>query len=165
MTANEQDDREDPLPFTGQQLRYGAAALAYTVAALHLFHPSHGFARLVTILAVQPGLLVSSPRPLAFVLSGVAILIGVTLPLLGAKRKPIYVLGMMLMVTYITGYFAWHLSGHGGFLPVRKPLYHGLQPHQAVIQHLTTDPWAAASLVTELLLFGILGVLYRRESE
>lgn len=161
-TANQTGD---PLPFTGQQLRYVAAALAYIVAALHLFHPNHGFVRLVKILTVQPELLITSPRPLAFVLSGIAILIGVMLPLLGAKRRPIYLLGMVLMVTHIAGYFAWHLSGHGGFLPVRKPLYHGLQPHEAVIQHLTTDSWAAASIVSEVLLLGLLAVLSRRESE
>ena len=71
--------------------------------------------------------------------------------------------GIILMTTYIVGYFMWHLTGHGGFLPGREPLYHGLQPHVAVITHLIGDPWAAAAVISEALLTGILVALYRRK--
>lgn len=143
-------------------LEYAGAAIAYAIAALHLFHPKIGFGRLVLVLSVNPSLILSDPRPLAFVLSGFAIIAGVTAILLGASKKQIYLAGMALMLVYIVGYFAWHLSGHGGFLPNRRPLYHGLTPIEAVVAHLTTDLWAAASIVLELVLFGILSVLYRK---
>lgn len=149
---------------TDTQLRYAAAALAYAVAALHLFHPTHGFGRLVLVLSVDPGLLLADPRPLAFVLSGLALVVGV--PAAGGEggpsRKLAVALGIGLMATYLVGYFAWHLSGHGGFLPGRKALYHGLSPTAAVVAHMSEDPWAAASVVAELALGAVLVALYRR---
>lgn len=148
---------------TNQQLEYAAAALAYLVAVLHLFHPKLGFQRLVLLLSVNPEVLLSDPRPIAFVLSGIAIIIGMPLVLLGLPKRVLYVIGVFLMVTYITGYFAWHLSGHGGFLPGREPLYHGLAPHEAVIVHLSSDLWATLSIIAETILLIVLGALYYRE--
>lgn len=146
------------------RLRYAGAALAYVVAVVHLFHPTHGFARLVTLLVADASLLVGDPRPLAFVLSGLAIVVGVNLLLLlEVPRRPVYALGGLLVGTYVVGYLAWHLSGHGGFLPGREPLFHGLAPHEAVIEHLTSDPWAAVAIASELVLLAVLGLLWNRE--
>lgn len=149
-----------------RRVRYAAAALAYVVAALHLFHPTHGFGRLVVLLGADPGLLVADPRPLAFVLSGLALVVAVPAAsgADGLPTRPVAALGLGLVATYVVGYFAWHLSGHGGFLPGRKPLYHGLAPHEAVVTHLSGDPWAAAAVVSELLLGATLVVVYRRAS-
>ena len=151
---------------TDRHLRYIGAALAYLVAAVHLFHPERGFPRLVALVATgNTGLLVSDPRPLLFVLSGVVILAAVKLVLLGLPRRPIYAGGMALVATYLVGYFAWHLSGHGGFLPGRRPNYHGLTPTEAVVSHLQAYPLVQAAVVVELALLVVLAVLYRRESE
>ena len=139
-----------------------AAALAYLVAVVHLFHPSHGFARLALVLSVDPGLLLADPRPLAFVLSAGAILVAVPAVLRGVPKRPVYAAGAGLMVTYLVGYLAWHLSGHGGFLPGREPLYHGLAPHEALLSHLGGDPWAATAFVLEAALLVVLVVLLRR---
>jgi hypothetical protein len=135
--------------------------LTYLVAALHLFHPSHGLGQLLLVLSVDPELLLADPRPALFVLSGIALVLGVPAVLSGWRKKPIYALGIALMATYIVGYFAWHLTGHGGFLPGREPLYHGLQPHEAVVTHITGDLWAAAAVVFEALLADLLAILYR----
>lgn len=149
---------------TDQQLRYLGAALAYLVAAIHLFHPRRGFPRLVQYASSgNLDLVALDPRPLLFVLSGLAILAGVKLVLLGFPRRPVYAAGMALMATFVVGYFAWHLSGHGGFLPGREPLYHGLAPHEAVLSHLGGDPWAAFAVVTELLLAAVLVFLLYRD--
>lgn len=152
----------DRLPWE-RPLRPLAGALAYLVAALHLFHPTHGVARLVLVLSANPALLASDPRPLAFTLSGFAILGGVTVVVLGVPARRYYVAGIALMAIYLVGYFAWHLSGHGGFLPGREPLYHGLGPIEAVLAHLRTDPWARLAVPAELLLGGALAVLHRRD--
>lgn len=149
---------------TDAQLNYVGAGLAYLVAGIHLFHPMRGFPRLVGVLnSGDSSLLVHDPRPVAFVLSGVAVLLGVKLVLLDVERKRIYAVGMALMATYLVGYFAWHLSGHGGFLPTREPLYHGLQPIESVVAHLAEYPLARLSKVAELALFAVLLLLYRRE--
>jgi hypothetical protein len=149
---------------TDRYLGYAAAVLAYVVAALHLSHPSLGFGRLALLVSVNPELLLADPRAVAFVLSGIALLAGVPLASVGRRRRVVYALGIALVAVYVLGYFAWHLSGHGGFLPGREPLHHGLQPHEAVVNHLSGSVWAAAALVAEVLLGGVLIVLYRRES-
>ncbi len=151
---------------TDQQFRYIAAGLAYLVAALHLFHPKRGFPRLALILTLDQPLdhILYDPRPAAFVLSGLAIIIGVKLVLLGFSRKPIYALGMALIATYFVGYFVWHLTGHGGILPGREPLYHGLHPVASVISHLQEYPIARASKIAEAMLFAILAFLYYNET-
>lgn len=149
---------------TDRQLRYLGAALAFVVAGIHMFHPKRGYPRLVLLVTSDNlSLLAGDPRPLVFVLSGLAIVAAVLLVLWGFPRKPIYVAGIGLMLAYILGYFAWHLSGHGGFLPGREPLYHGQTPLEAVIGHLREYPIARWSKITELLLLVVLVVLYRRE--
>ena len=149
-----------------RHLRYAAAGFAYLVAGLHLFHPQRGFPRLVLILGLEDpvGHLLYDPRPLLFVLSAVVIVTGIKLVLLGAPRRPIYLLGMLLVATYFLGYFAWHLTGHGGFLPGRIPNYHGLGPVEAVVDHLRAYAWARWTKVAEAILLALLAVLYRRES-
>lgn len=145
-------------------LGYVGAALAYLVAGIHLFHPQHGFPRFVTILATgDPSLFVYDPRPVAFVLSALAILVGIKLAATNVARKYVYAFGMLLVATYFVGYFAWHLTGHGGFLPGRKPLYHGLHPVEAVVSHLVNSPLAALAKLAEASLFVVLALLYREE--
>lgn len=149
---------------TDTQLGYIGGALAYIVAGIHLLHPQRGIPRLVRIIGTgNASLLISDPRPLAFALSGTALIAGVGLAAVGWRRKLIYLLGMLLMVIYLTGYFAWHLTGHGGFLPVREPVYHGLHPAEAVVSHLLEYPVARASKIVEAALLLVLAVLYRRE--
>jgi hypothetical protein len=144
-------------------LSYLGAVLTVAVAGLHLLHPSHGIGRLLTLVVVDPTLLVFDPRPLAFVVSGVGLLVGLALSRNAPNRDPYYVAGMLLAIVYVVGYFAWHFTGHGGFLPGREPLLHGLSPLENVIAHLTGDPWAAIAKGTELAMIAVLGVLYFRD--
>ncbi|MEF8859897.1 MAG: hypothetical protein V5A38_13400 [Halolamina sp.] len=139
--------------------------LALLVALIHLFHPQRGLFRLVLLVrSGNASLLVTDPRPVAFVLSAIAILLGIQLVVADVARKRVYLLGMALMATYFVGYFTWHLSGHGGFLPGRKPLYHGLHPLEAVVSHLVDSSLAAVAKLAEATLFIVLSALYRRES-
>lgn len=72
---------------------------------------------------------------------------------------------MLLMLTYIFGYFAWHYTGHGGFLPGRESYGHGeFSPLENVVAHLADDAWARASNLAEGALLLILALLYYRES-
>lgn len=148
-------------PQSRERLRYVAAGLAALVAALHLFHPDHGLVRLVALVALDPGLLVSDPRPAVFVLSSLVVLAAVPAVAAGVPRRLAYGAGLAVVAAYVLGYFAWHLSGHGGLLPGREPLYHGLGPVEAVVAHLTADPLAAVTLVAEGALLVAFGSLYR----
>lgn len=96
-------------------------------------------------------------------ISGLAIIGGILLAAAGNPRKRLFALGIGLMATYLVGYFAWHSSGHGGFLPVREPLYHGLHSVTAVFEHLRDYPIARASKIAEAALVVLLAVLYRSE--
>lgn len=155
---------DDPSRRVVEDAGYIAAPLAILVAGIHLTHPKLGLPRLVVVLGTGDlSLLVSHPRPLAFVVSGLAILVGIVLAAMGYRRKLLYGLGIALVTTYLVGYFAWHFSGHGGFLPGREPLYHGLSPLAAVIDHLSTDSRAVLSKLAEIVLLGVLVLLYRQE--
>lgn len=149
--------------FTEQHLRYVAAGLAFVVAIVHLFHPDRGFPRLVQVVTFGWDHLLYDPRPIAFVLSGFAIVVGINLVLLGVSRRRIYVLGTALMAVFLVGYFGWHFSGHGGFLPAREPNYHGMGPIEAAVSHLRGDPWARVAVLSETALFVVLAYLYRKE--
>lgn len=162
MAVNERLDNRALSP---AHLRYLGAALAYAVAAIHLFHPQYGFPRFVTILGTGDlSLFLLDPRPVAFVLSGLAIIAGVTLVALGAPRKPIYALGIGLTSAYLLGFFLWHTTGHGGFLPTRKPLYHQMGPLESVVSHLAEYPSARLAKAGEAALLVVLLTLYRWET-
>lgn len=153
----------DTTSATARRLRHAGAALAVLVALLHLLDPNHGLLELFALLYTAPGALVFDPRPAAFVLSATALLVGVALSRNAPNRRPYYGAGIVLALTYVVGYLAWHLTGHGGFLPGREPLLHGVSPVQNVVRHLTGDLWAAASMASELVLAGVLAALLRRE--
>lgn len=97
-------------------------------------------------------------------LSSIAIIIGVTMVGLDYRRRTIYALGIALVLVYILGYVAWHVSGHGGFLPNRRPLYHGMAPLVALIAHPSTSPRAFVSKVADITILGVLVHLHRREA-
>lgn len=150
---------------TNEYLRYVGAGLAYTIAIIHLFHPSLGLTAFLAYIAAGTPLI--DPRPAAFVLSGIAIMIGVNLIVLGVSRLPIYFLGITLMIIYITGYFAWHMFGHGAWWPLgpeHLPVSHTFTEILFGPHHLRNDRLALSSKLAELALLVILAVLYSRES-
>ena len=157
MTAT---DRSTPVD---RRLSVAGVVLTVVVAGVHLLHPDHGIPGLAVALATRPSILVADPRPLAFVLSGTALLVGLSLSRNAPDRRPYYLAGAAVALTYVVGFFAWHFTGHGGFLPGREPLLHGLSPLENVIAHLTGDPWAAIAKGTELAMIAVLGVLYFRD--
>lgn len=143
-------------------LQHVALALALVVAAIHLAHPDRGLPRLVTVLTADPGLLIQDPRPLALVLSGIVIVLGVNAAIVEVRLRPLYAMGMALMALHLVGYFAWHLTGHGGFLPGREPHYHGLD---VLVAELLDDVLILTSKLTEAALLIVLGILYRDERD
>jgi hypothetical protein len=138
-----------------------AGSLAAFVAILHIAHPSHGLPRLVRY--VQLGALYD-PRPLAFTLSGVAVIAGLTLAYAGADRKPLCLLGIGLMLVYLLGYGSWHaFLGHGAFWPGIESTGHADETVvESVALHLLNDAYAMVSKLAEAALVGLLAVLYRR---
>ena len=143
-----------------QLLRYVGAGLAFFVAGIHALQPTLGFPRLVQHVLLGA---FYDPRPLVFTLSSLAIVAGVLLVFNGVAKRQIYLLGIGLMLTYLLGYVVWHTAlDHGAFWP-----YIASQPHtdqglvEVIVLHLTQKPIELVSKVAELLLAGVLVVLYR----
>ncbi|WP_336326713.1 DUF7546 family protein [Halovenus sp. HT40] len=146
---------------TSQHLLPITAGIAVLVGALHFFHPTHGFPRLVQYLQfwVAP-----DPRPFAFTLSGIAIFAGVGLGVADVHRKKLYALGIGMMLTFLLGYGAWHtVLGHGTFWPAIESNAHADEsPLVTISAHLFNDGYALASKLLELTLLGALVFCYRR---
>ena len=141
--------------------RYLAGALALLVAGIHLYW---GFPRLVVY--VQAGM-VPDPRPLLFVASAIAILLGIARVLDGSDPDRIYLAGIGLMLTYIAGYALWHTGlAHGAFWPWGpEPITHDESALRVVADHLLADRLAQVSKLAEALLAAVLFVLYRGQND
>src|SRR6056297_375695 len=103
------------------------------------------------------------PRPLLFVLSSAAIIAGVAYVALGGRRKPVYALGIALMLVYVFGYWGWHLMGHLPALPWVEDQAHphpGWGPVETLYRHLADDSVALVSKLAETALAIVLGVLW-----
>ena len=140
-------------------LRASAGLLAILVAWLHLLHPEYGTQRL--LLYVELGTLYD-PRPPLFVLSGLAIFVGVVLAFYDVYRRPIYLAGIALMLTYLLGYVAWHtVLNHGAFWPHIEPHHHhDVGVLESMVDHLRADVIALVSKTAEVTLLAVLFVLY-----
>ncbi len=139
-------------------LRRVAGGLALLVAVIHLFHPTYGFPRLLEYLRLGT---LYDPRPLLFTLSAVAIIAGVLLAFNGAPRRPLYVAGILLMVSYLAGYAAWHtVLEHGAFWPhIEAHGHHDAGVFEVVVDHLRADTWELVSKVSETALLLLLVAL------
>ncbi len=140
--------------------RFVAAQLAVVVAVLHL---SLGI--LNWIRWASAGFLV--PRDLRwplFVLSGLAIVIGLLLASAGRYRRPLYAGGIVLMAGYILGYFGWHLSGHRPLLLFGAGSQHRGPLLPFLLDHLFAGPVEFLALASEFALLVLLVYLLSTES-
>lgn len=141
-------------------VRLATGAVVIVVALLHLGHQSAGFPALVAYtFAGNP---VLDPRPLAFTLSSVAIIVGVLATWNNiVARRPAYLAGIAVMVVYVTGYVLWHATGHGGFWPYLDGHHHHDMSLIAILyDHLSADRYALAAKILELLAISLLSYLY-----
>jgi len=146
------------------RLRTPAGVLALVVAGIHLYWGIPRFVAYATV-GVMP-----DPRPLAFVLSGHAILLALTLVAAGVlDPRRTYVPGMALMVVHVAGYAAWHtVLAHGvpgATETVAVDHGHVGNALLVVLEHAVNSPLALASKLAELAVLALLAVLYVRTVE
>ncbi|QSG04338.1 hypothetical protein [Natranaeroarchaeum sulfidigenes] len=144
-------------------LEFAAVQLAAVVAGLHLYW---AIPRLITAAQTdQP--IYWDPRPLLFIVSGVAIIVALLLvrqQLLSRLRA--YVLGIGLMLTYILGWAYWHLGGHMAVLPWVEDTHghsHEGNPIVILAEHLVGSPIDGISKTAETLLLLTLVLLVYAE--
>lgn len=151
-------------PVSLDRLRLITGGLTILVAVLHLGHPTAGFPRLVQL--VQIGHPFLEPRPLAFTLSGVVLIIGVLARWNGfIGTREAYLGCMAMMVTYLGGYVLWHMTGHGAFWPYHPadPVFHLGNPIRIMYIHLAQDPYELLAKTTEAVTLVLGGYLYTVE--
>jgi hypothetical protein len=138
-----------------------AGLLCVMVAGIHLYWGIPRFL-LYTSIGTMP-----DPRPLAFVLSGHAILIAVTLTAAGVlEARRLYLPGIGLMILHIVGYAAWHtVLSHGVSGTAHTHATSTLLGQlQIVIEHLLHSPLPLISKVAELAVLVLLLGLARNRS-
>lgn len=142
-----------------RKLRRLAGVLAVVVAGIHLY-----WALPVAAQQLQFGIL-HDPRPAAFLLATMAMLMGGLLVVQGFDPLPVYIGGILLMLVFLVGYGAWHtVLDHGAFWPGRHAHGHADQgPIQLILTHLRGDSLALASKLAEAALLAVLSVLAGRE--
>lgn len=145
---------------TRERLRLTAGSLTVLVALLHLAHPTLGVRGLyIYTLAGTP---LIDPRPLAFTFSGLVVLAGVLSVRAGViPRRPAYLAGSIVMATFLLGYVAWHMTGHGGFWPTLEPRTHLGNPIEILLVHLLNDSWELISKLAELAALVLWVYLFR----
>lgn len=142
-------------------LRFTAAQLAAATAGIHLWI---GLPRQYYYL--QAGTPFTDPRQTLFVLSSLAVLVGIGLAAYGLRRDYVYGMGILLALSYLVGWlllgghpegnqviaFAWESAGHS----------HG-SALSTLVEHLLGDWRLVATKTIEALLLGILAVLLFQE--
>lgn len=128
-------------------LQFVAAQLVFVVGLLHLALGVHQWLRWL-----QAGfLLPRDARWPVFVVSGLAVLGGLYVAGRAADRRPYYAAGVVVMLGYAVGYFAWHLGGH------RPLLVFGPAPAgesigvQWFLDHLFAGPVETVAVFAEVL--------------
>lgn len=136
-------------------LRLFGANLALVVALLHL-----GLGIINWLRYLSGGLLVPIDiRWPLFVISGIAMLIGLALARNPGYRRPLYASGMGLMAVYVVGYFGWHVGGHRRLILFGPTTHHDVSLIPFLIDHLFAGAIEFVAVVTEVALFLVLGYL------
>lgn len=136
-------------------IRLVGANLALIVALLHL---GLGFVNWFRYLS--GGILFPTDiRWPLFVISGIALLVGLVLSRTARWRPPLYLGGMGLMVIYVFGYFGWHLGGHRRLILFGPSTQHDVSLLPFLIDHLFAGAVEFVAIVTEVALFVVLAYL------
>ncbi|WP_115865007.1 hypothetical protein [Halorussus litoreus] len=136
-----------------------AAHLAVVVAVVHLTMGLYNWLRWL-----QAGFLV--PRDLRwplFVISALALFIGLLLAAQGRYRRQLYAGGILLMVVYVGGYFVWHATGHRPLLLFGNGATHTGPLIPFLLDHLFAGPVKFLAIVSETALAGALAYLLATE--
>ena len=137
---------------TRDLLESAGVLMASLTGGLHLMI---GVERLTLyLLASRPFTDIRQPL---FVLSGVAIFLGVTLWYRGLRRDAVYAAGILLTLGYIVGWLL--LGGHGSNYAWEAGGHHAANPLITLLEHLTGDVYLLATKVTETTLLAVLVAL------
>jgi hypothetical protein len=142
-------------------LRVGALQLALVTAAIHLWI---GWQRL--FVYIQAGTPFVDPLQVLFVLSSIAVFVGVGLAAWGLRRDYVYGLGIVLMLCYLLGwvFLGGHRTGGALIAPAWETTGHAHgTPLVTLFEHLVADWVLLVSKVVEATALVVLVVLFYGE--
>ena len=136
-------------------LRFVASQFVFVAALIHLGMGVVEWLRYASIGILVP----PDVRWPAFVASGLALLVGLWFAYRAEEKRPYYLLGVMAMLGYVAGYFAWHLTGHRPLLLFGPATTHELTL-RFVVDHFFAGTMETLSLTVEAVAAVLLGILY-----
>jgi hypothetical protein len=148
---------------TTRLARLAATQVATFVGMLHFWLGARNWSAYLGSGTVIP----PDVRGPLFLISGLLLLVGVAVVMLeDITDRRVYAGGIVLTVTYLVGYYAWHLGGHSflsGGARNADLAGHG-DPIEFFVSHtfVFNDPVVFFSLLTEVVLLVLLTVLLRR---
>lgn len=141
---------------TSRTLAFVGSQLVFVTAFLHLALGLFNWWRWL-----QGGFLV--PRdgrwPL-FIVSGLAIFVGIYLAWRAENRRPYYAAGVVVMLGYVAGYFTWHLLGHRPWILFGRGAGTESISVQWIVDHALAGPLVTVSLLAEVVAAAILLALF-----
>jgi hypothetical protein len=142
------DDRTFVLEFVAVQLVVVAAMLH---VALGVFNWQRWF---------EAGFLVpEDTRWPLFIVSGIALLLGTAIAHTRENRRPFYAAGIAVMLSYVVGYFAWHLLGHRQYILFGQGVGTEQPSLQWFLDHLLAGPVEFGAIVVEVTAIIVLAAL------
>lgn len=93
---------------TRRLVAFVASQLVFVAALIHVAVGAVNWVRWLSAGFLVP----EDARWPVFVLSGLAIVVGVFAASRAENRRPFYLAGIVVMLGYVVGYFGWHLGGH-----------------------------------------------------
>ncbi len=138
---------------TREVVEFVGVQAALVAAGLHLVRGIEG-----SVVYLQAGLL-TDVRPFLFVLSALAIVLGVVHRYLGdpsrRSRRRLYAFFVVVLFLYLVGYIVWHSGGHPIVSPEPGTLisvhYHVGDPVSNILSHLRNDAFALVNAVVEVV--------------
>lgn len=140
---------------TRTAVRFVASQLVFVVGLLHL-----GIGAVNWLRWAMGGFLL--PRDLrwpVFVVSGIAVIVGLYLAREADDRAPYYAAGIVVMLGYVVGYFGWHLSGHRPLLLFGTGTATETVSVQWFLDHLFAGPLETVAVFAEVAAAILLVVL------
>jgi hypothetical protein len=94
-----------------------------------------------------------------FVVSGVAVVVGIWLARQSSHRRRWYLAGAVTMFGFVAAYFLWHVAGHRPLFVFGPATSHEVTVG-SIVAHYFAGPLETFTLTVELLAAVLLSVLY-----
>lgn len=147
---------------TRRLVGFATSQFVFVAAMIHL---SLGLFQWLEKLLLAGWLLPRDARWPVFVLSGLAILVGMALARSAENRRPFYLAGIAVMLGYVLAYFGWHLGGHRLLLIAGPGAGTEAISFQWFLDHLFAGPVEFLAILVETLAALGLAVLFVTETD